>query len=100
VNETIETARDLLQRMQQAPAAELPSLADDLLLFLSRLKDTYSVVDSTSRSIRGKSFAVLQAVISDFESAPDATMRNEKAVTFLRTLLEEIVRGSIVIQKK
>ncbi len=75
-------------------------LADDVLLFLSRLKDHYTVVESTSRSITGKSFAVLQAVISDLESAPDATMRNEETVRFLRTLLEELVRGSLVIQKK
>jgi len=100
VNEPIETARELLRRMQQAPASELPALADDFLLFLTRLKESYSVVESTSRLITGRSFAVLQAVISDLESAPDATMQNEETVKFLRTLLEEIVRGSLVIQKK
>lgn len=100
VDEPIETARALLRRMQQTPFAERSTLADELLLFLYRLKDEYAIVESTSRSISGKSFAVLQTVIYDLESAPDATMHSEETVGFLRTLLEEIVRGSIVIQKK
>lgn len=96
----IETARELLRRMHQTPPAELAALADELLLFLYRLKDEYAIVESTSRSIAGKSFVVLQGVMYDLESAPDATMRNEATVGFLRTLLEELVRGNIVIQKK
>lgn len=94
-----ETARGLLRWIEQTPSSELPTLADELLLFLNRLKDQYTVVETTSRSFTGKSFAVLQAVIYDLESAPDATMRNEATVEFLRALLGGIVRGSIVIKR-
>lgn len=94
----IETARELLRRMHQTPPTA--TLADELLLFLYRLKDEYAIVESASRSITGKSFVVLQGVIYDLESAPDATLRNEATVGFLRTLLEELVRGNIVIQRK
>jgi hypothetical protein len=97
---TLETAQELLQRLRSAIPTELPTLADELLRFLNRLKDDYVIVESTSRSMTGQSFAVLQAVVYDLESAPVTTMRNEAMVEFLRTLLEEIIRGTLVIQKR
>ncbi len=100
MDDVINTASELLRRLNQALPAEATALADDLLLLLYRLKDEYTVVRSTSRSITGKSFVVLQNPIYNLESAPDATMSNPATVEFLRTLLEDLVRGNIVIRRQ
>lgn len=96
----LKTARELQVRVQQLSTAELPTLADDLLLFLYRLKDEYRIVKSSSRSITGKSFSVLNNLIYDLESSPDTTLTNTSSVEFVKSLLENLVRGTILIQKK
>lgn len=96
----MNTARELLRRLNQSLPAEVPLLADDLLLYFYRLKDEYVIVRSTSRTFTGKSFAVLQNLLYNLEAAPDAAMNDPAAIEFLRTLLEDLVHGRIVIQKK
>lgn len=100
VENAIDTARELLRRFNQALPAEVPTLADELLLYLYRLKDEFVIVRSTSRLFTGKSFAVLQNLIYNLESAPDETLHNPATVDFVRAVLEDLIRGNILIQKK
>jgi hypothetical protein len=100
VDEPIDTARKLLSRLRHAFPAELPALADELLVFLYRLKDEYVIVHSSSRMVTGSSFAVLSNLIYSLESAPEAALRETSTVEFLRALLEDLTRGAVVIQKK
>ena len=96
----LKTARELQLRIQQSSSAELPTLADDLLLFLYRLKDEYRIVKSSGRSVTGKSFSVLDDLIYRLESSPDATLTTASTVEFVKSLLGDLVQGNILIQKK
>ena len=96
----LKTARELQERIHRSSVAELPTLADDLLLFLYRLKDEYRIVKSSGRSITGRSFSVLDNLIYDLESSPDTTLTTTSSVEFVKSLLEDLVRGNILIQKK
>jgi hypothetical protein len=100
VDNPLKTARELQERIHRSSTAELPTLADDLLLFLYRLKDEYRIVKSTGRSVTGRSFSVLDNLIYDLESSPDTTLTTTSSVEFVKLLLEDLVRGNILIQKK
>ena len=100
VDDAVNTARELLRRTTHDPAAESSSYADDLLLFLYRLKDEYRIVKPSSRSITGKSFSVLDSLIYNLESSPDEALANTATLEFVRLLLEDLVQGNILIQKK
>ncbi|MGH2569333.1 MAG: hypothetical protein ACRDGA_13425 [Bacteroidota bacterium] len=100
MDDPIIIARSLLGRLNESSPADVPAIADDLLLFLYRLKDEYIIVRSSSRFITGTSFAVLHDLIYHLESSPDIAMRNPSTVDFIHTLLEDLTRGNILIRKQ
>lgn len=70
-------------------------VADELLLFFYRLKDTARIIRNRSTAFSGRSFDGLSGIIYDLESRPDETLSNCDQVTFLRTLLQDLENGTI-----
>lgn len=88
-------ARALLHRFKDA--GERRSCADDLLLFLYRLRDRAAIVENRSALFRGRSFRFLHPLIYDLESRPDVTMTDEHQSRIIQTLLSDLAAGRIVV---
>ena len=93
----VEQARNLLAVIRQSDGGGSAATADDLLLFLYRLRDQYRIVRSTSDRFRGASFSFLHDLLYQLESRPDETMRSSEWRTFIQGLLSDIVSGRITI---
>lgn len=92
----VQHARTLLRDLDAKRDREV-GFADELLLFLYRLRDEYGIVGSTHPLIGGKSFSFLNNLIYSLESAPEAALRNEDSLRLIRAVLEGLAVGSIVI---
>ncbi|HLE32468.1 MAG TPA: hypothetical protein VJB38_07680 [Bacteroidota bacterium] len=91
-------ARELLRRFEDG--GEKPRCTDDLLLFLYRLHDRGTILESRSTIFRGKSFHPLHPLIYDLESRPDMTMADEHQCEVILTLLRDLASGMILVSVK
>jgi hypothetical protein len=99
-NDILRQARDLLDVLKGSSEAEVRKVADDILLFCYRLRDRYVIVRSTSPRFKGPTFGFLADVIYQLESKPDETLASPESSGLLRSLLEGIVSGRIVISER
>jgi hypothetical protein len=93
-------AKAFLTTMQQTHDRHLGATADDLLLFLYRLRDEYRIIRSTSDRFKGPSFTFLQELLYQLESRPDETMLSAEWRAFVEALLSDIAVGKIVVVHK
>ncbi len=91
----VQQAKALLVRLNERRSEE--GLADDLLLFLYRLKDSYRIVRSRTPLVRGKSISFLNDIVYRLESNPDAALSDDDVLEVLRSVLEGIVKGTILV---
>jgi hypothetical protein len=99
-NDILLQARGLLNVLKGSSEAEIRKAADDLLLFCYRLHDRYVILRSTSQRFKGPTFGFLADVIYQLESKPDETLASPESSGLLRSLLEGIVSGRIVISER
>lgn len=92
--------RAILRRLQEGTETQSAAVADDLLLFLYRLRDGFRIVTSTSKRFRGTSFDFLQELLYQLESRPDATLQSGEWRELIETLLQDLSAGKIVLAKK
>jgi hypothetical protein len=95
-----EQAKVFLTTMQQTHDRPLGTTADDLLLFLYRLRDKYRIIRSTSDRFKGPSFAFLHELLYQLESRPDETMLSAEWRGFVEALLSDMASGKIVVMPK
>ncbi|MBI2619351.1 MAG: hypothetical protein HYW57_04665 [Ignavibacteriales bacterium] len=98
MTDVVQTARRLLRLLSEESRG--PATADELLLFLYRLKDEASVLRSKSGILSGASFSSLGAIIYELESRPDETLDNPDQREFLRTLLTDLKDGTILVKPR
>lgn len=89
-------AKTLLRSLNETRRSE-ENLADELLLFLYRLRDTHRIIRSSHPLVQGKSFVVLNEVIYRLESDPDTALSDGEISGTLRSVLEGIVKGTILL---
>jgi hypothetical protein len=99
-NDILTEARALFDVLKDAPEAEVRKTADDLLVFCYRLHDRYVILRSSNPRFKGPTFAILGDVIYQLESKPDETLTSPEWREFLRSLVEDIVTGRIVVSKR
>ncbi len=96
----IDQARSLLEIFRTASDSEVGHHADDILSYFRLLHESYAVRRSSSPRFSGKTFIILEEVIYQLESDPDATLRNEGFRDFILLVLEDIVQRRIDIVPK
>jgi hypothetical protein len=85
-------------RDQQKGGAALS--ADDLLLFLYRLRDGYRIVHSGGGRFKGPSFAFLHELLYQLESRPDETLDTAEWREIIESFLQELASKKITLEKK
>jgi hypothetical protein len=98
--ELIPTARDLLTVFRENSVPLLCERADDLLLFLIRLRDDFEIRQSKSPRFSGSALHLLRWFIEELEADPDRVLRNNQQRELLRTILEDIVSGRVLLRRK
>ncbi len=99
-NDILTQARALFGVLKDAQEAEVRKAADDLLVFCYRLHDRYVILRSSNPRFKGPTFAILRDVMYQLESKPDETLASPEWREFLRSLVEDIVTGRIVVSKR
>jgi hypothetical protein len=90
-------AKVFLTSLQQPHQRSSAATADDLLLFLYRLRDEYRIIQSASDRFNGPSFSFLHELLYQLESRPDETLLSAEWRTFIEVLLSDIRSGRIVV---
>lgn len=99
-NDILPQVRALFEVLKGSSEAEVKKAADELLLVCYRLHDQYVVLRSSSPRWKGPTFGFLRDLIYELESRPDETLASPEWHGFLRSLLEDIAIGRIVISKR
>lgn len=93
----VDQARLLLQMFRNTSDSELVHHADDVLTYFHSLRENYSIGRSTSPRFSGNTFHILEEVIYQLESDPDATLRNEGFREFITLVLDDIANHRIQV---
>jgi hypothetical protein len=93
-------ANVFLTTLRQTHGCHSPATADDLLLFLYRLRDEYCIIRSKSDRFKGPSFSFLHELLYQLESRPDETLLSAEWRSFIEVLLSDIAAGRIVVANK
>jgi len=93
-------AKTFLATLHEMPGRSSAAVADDLLLFLYRLRDEQRIVRSTSNRFKGPSFSFLHDLLYQLESRPEETLHSVEWATFVEVLLSDIASGKIVVANK
>lgn len=93
-------AKDFLRILQESSPAHAAALADDVLVFLYRLRDNYRIIQSKNRRFSAKTFSPLFDVIYNLEAKPDETMENEEWRKIIVEFLTDLATGRILVGKK
>jgi hypothetical protein len=94
----IQQARELAGQLRAAAESASTAPADEVLLFLYRLRDGYEIVRSSSRFVSGRRFTVLGDLIYALESNPDHALRSPERLSFVLGLLTDIAERRILIR--
>ncbi len=89
-----QNARRLRLLLEEESEARV---ADELLLFFYRLKDSARIVRTSSKVLSGRSFDSLSGILYDLESRPEETLGDPDRVMFLRTILVDLENGTITV---
>jgi hypothetical protein len=93
-------ASSLLKAVREHAGGPQDMKADDLLLFLYRLRDGYRVVHSSSDRSKGNSFGFLPDILYQLESRPDATLESEEWNSRIELLLRDLAEGRLMLLRK
>jgi hypothetical protein len=93
-------AKAFLATLHEMHERSSAAAADDLLLFLYRLRDEHRIVRSTSSRFKGPSFSFLHGLLYQLESRPEETLHSVEWATFVEVLLADIASGKIVVANK
>ena len=99
VGRIVRDAQLLSQRLS-GPGEQAPPSADDLLLFLYRLRDGYRIVRSSSSRFKGSTFSFLHELLYQLESRPDEALRSDEWRTFIEALLRDLSSGKLILAQK
>lgn len=97
---TTVQAGKLLAMIRQTDGDRSAGTADELLLFLYRLRDRCRIVRSSSSRFAAISFSFLHDLLYELESRPDETLRSQEWRTFVETLLSDLASGRIIVANK
>ena len=94
----VDQAKLLVDVFRNSSEAEILHHADDLLSYFVYLRKNCGVAESQSPRFSGKTFTILDEVIYQLESDPDATLRNEGFKEFIVLVLEDIALNRIRVR--
>lgn len=100
VYEIAKEAQRFLTILKENPTPSGTGLADELLVFLYRLKDDYRVVLSKSTRFQGTQFHFLGDFLYQLESNPDGTLENGENQKLLIDLLTDLATGRLNMTKR
>ena len=93
-------AAALLRELLEHAGSQNDLKPDDLLLFLYRLRDGYSIVRSMRGHSTGTSFENLPDILYQLESRPDAALQSEEWRSRIESLLRELAEGRLTLEQK
>lgn len=93
-------AEEFLRQLRDPQSGGTAVSADDLLLFLYRLRDGYSIVRSGSGRFKGPTFAFIHELLYQLESRPDETLASAEWRELIESLLHELASKKIMLKKK
>ena len=96
----VDQARLLLNLLRNTSDAETIHHADDLLSYFHALRDHHGVANSRSPRFSGSTFHILEEVIYQLESDPDATLHNDGFKELIVLVLEDIALHRIEVTDK
>ncbi|MBI1807394.1 MAG: hypothetical protein HYR76_10130 [Ignavibacteria bacterium] len=96
----VDQARLLLNMFRNTSDAEVIHHADDLLSYFLTLRNHHGVANSRSPRFSGKTFHILEEVIYELESDPEATLLNDGFKEFIVLVLEDIALNRIDVIAK
>lgn len=98
--EPVPGARNILKLFREESVSELTTQADDILLYLIELRNNFEIRQSKSPRFSGHSLSPLNSFIDDLESDPEQMLQSAEERGMLQLILEDIVAGRILLQKK
>jgi hypothetical protein len=90
----------LLKELHEYAGSQRDLMADDLLLFLYRLRDRYRVLRPSGDRSKGTSLGFLPDILYQFESRPDATLQSEEWRSRIESILHDLAEGKLTISIK
>jgi hypothetical protein len=93
-------ASSFLRELHEHVEGQQSLSADELLLFLYRLRDRYRVVRSSSDRSKGSSFGFLPDILYQLESRPDETLHSEESRSHIESLLSDVAEGRLKLSRK
>jgi hypothetical protein len=93
-------ASSLLKELHDYAGGQRDLKADNLLLFLHRLRDRYRVLHPSSDRSKLTSIGFLPDILYQLESHPDATLQSEELRSRIETLLRDLAEGKLTISIK
>jgi hypothetical protein len=93
-------ASSLLRELHEHAGGQQSLSADELLLFLYRLRDGYRVVRSSSDRAKGSSFGFLPDILYQLESRPDEILQSEEWRSHIESLLRDLAEGRSKLSRK
>jgi hypothetical protein len=94
-----QRAREFLMQLRDRQGSDTAVSADDLLLFLYRLRDGYRIVRSEGGRFKGPTFGFIHELLYQLESRPDETLASAEWREFVESLLNELASGKIALKK-
>jgi hypothetical protein len=95
-----QQAASLIRQLSGQEGVRQDGLADDILLFLYRLRDGYDIVHSTNTSSGGNELVYLQDVLYQLESQPERALESEEWRARIEGLLRGLTEGRWKLEKK
>jgi hypothetical protein len=93
-------AASLLRQLSGQEGKPQEGLADDILLFLYRIRDGHETFHSTNTPSMVNELVHLQDVVYQLESRPDRTLESEEWKARVESLLRCLAEGRWKLEKK
>ena len=93
-------ASSLLRELIGAEEGRRESTADDLLVFLYRLRDNYQAVPSVKNRSSRTSLGFLHDIVYQLESRPDEVLQSEGWRSRIEQLLGDLAEGELILLPK
>ncbi len=93
----VDQSKSLLNLFRNEGTSELCRHADDILTFFNLLHDHYEIAVSKSPRFSGNTFNILEEVIYQLGSDPDATLGNAGFRDFIQLVLEDIAQMRVLV---
>jgi len=99
IRELVLQAKSFRMQVSGQSGNESSLNADELLLFLYRLRDGYRIVRSKDDRRRNSSFTFLQDLLYQLESRPEETLKSAEWRKQIESLLTDLIDGSLTVAK-